>query len=157
MRLTLPMTLISSILLSLTLTLAQAQTIPVQMASLQRADLAKIVAKHAVSNGIPAALVEAIITVESSWQLGARNGSSVGLMQIEPRTARSLGYKGEPSQLYDPETNIQFGTRYLAEAYRLSSGDLCTTVARYQSGHNMVKPNAANRAYCKKMQALLTP
>jgi len=157
MRLTLPVAFISSIFLFLPLTLAQAQTVPLQMASLQHADIAKIAAKHAASNGIPVALVEAVITVESSWQRGARNGSSVGLMQIEPLTARSLGYKGETSQLYDPETNIRFGTRYLAEAYRLSSGDLCTTVARYQSGHNMVKPNAANRAYCKKMQALLTP
>ena len=118
-------------------------------------DIAAIVDRKADENGLPSSLVGAIISVESGWKSSARNGSSVGLMQITPSTAHALGFRGAFKDLFDPETNISLGTRYLAEAYRLADGDLCATVARYQSGLDATRPNAANRAYCKKMKALL--
>jgi soluble lytic murein transglycosylase-like protein len=116
-----------------------------------------IVDRKADENGLPPSLVRAIITVESSWKSSARNGSSVGLMQITPGTAHALGFRGAFNELFDPETNISLGTRYLAEAYRLADGDLCATVVRYQSGLGASSPNGANRAYCRKMKRLLTP
>ena len=118
-------------------------------------DIGQIIDRQAEANGLPSDLVKALITIESSWRRDAHNGSSVGLMQITPATAKALGYSGSSTSLFDPETNIALGVRYLAQAYELADGDLCGTVARYQSGLNTTKANAANRAYCKKMKALL--
>jgi soluble lytic murein transglycosylase-like protein len=134
---------------------AQPQSASKPPAASHSPDIASIVDRKADENGLPSSLVGAIISVESGWKSSARNGSSVGLMQITPGTAHSLGFRGEFKDLFDPETNIGLGTRYLAEAYRLADGDLCATVARYQSGLDSTRPNAANRAYCKKMKALL--
>ncbi len=116
-----------------------------------------IVDRKADENGVPSSLVKAIITVESGWHSAARNGSSIGLMQITPGTARALGFRGTLKELFDPETNIGLGTLYLAQAYRLAEGDLCATITRYQSGLDATRANGANRAYCKKLQGLLTP
>lgn len=110
--------------------------------------LSALAEKYAQTHGIPSALVHAVIAVESGWRRDARNGSSIGLMQITPSTARSLGYRGSTKDLFDPETNIKFGVQYLAIAYERAGGDLCGTVGRYQSGIDAQKINAANRAYC---------
>ena len=134
---------------------AQPQSVSTTQAGSHSPAIASIVDRKADENGLPSSLVEAIISVESGWRSSARNGSSVGLMQITPSTAHALGFRGAFKDLFDPETNISLGTRYLAEAYRLADGDLCATVARYQSGLDATRPNAANRAYCKKMKALL--
>ena len=134
---------------------AQPQSVLTAPVGSHSPDIASIVDRKADENGLPSSLVGAVITVESGWRSSARNGSSVGLMQITPSTAHALGFRGAFKDLFDPETNISLGTRYLAEAYRLADGDLCATVARYQSGLEATRPNAANRAYCKKMKALL--
>ena len=39
-------------------------------------------------------------------------------MQIKPATARMMGYSGSTNGLFDPETNIKFGMKYLAKAHR---------------------------------------
>jgi len=130
------------------MTLAHAETPPPA--------LSVIAEKYANDHGVPLALVHAVISVESGWQRNAKNGSSVGLMQITPSTARSLGYKGTMMGLYDPETNINFGVKYLALAYEQAGGDLCGTVSRYQSGINVQKINAANRAYCQRAKRFIS-
>jgi len=157
MRLSISAAFFVADLLFSTLAAADARAMVHPAVVLQRSDMLTIAARNADKNGLPPTLVAAIITVESSWSVSAINGSSVGLMQITPRTARSLGFKGSMQDLFDPETNITFGTLYLAEAYRLADGDLCATVARYQSGLGASISNRANRAYCRKMQRLLTP
>ena len=55
----------------------------------------------------------------------ARNGPNVGLTQINAGTAQSLGYTGEASGLLDAETNLRYGLKYLAQAYKLAGGDTC--------------------------------
>jgi soluble lytic murein transglycosylase-like protein len=63
--------------------------------------------------------VLAVIAVESSFDPAAYrfeaklNDASYGLMQILYSTARDVGYSGEPAGLYDPETNVLFGMRYI--------------------------------------------
>lgn len=119
------------------------------------ADYAGFIAKQSEATGLPSDLIEAVITIESGWRSTARNGSSFGLMQITPGTATMLGFRGPLKDLFNPETNIRLGVSYLAMAYRLADGDLCATITRYQSGLDASRPNAANRAYCKKIKALL--
>ncbi len=129
------------------LTSAQADTPPENLSALAE--------KYANTHGVPSALVHAVIAVESGWRREAKNGTSVGLMQITPSTARSLGYRGSTQGLYDPETNIKFGVQYLALAYERAGGDLCGTVSRYQSGIDAGRINAANRAYCARAKNLI--
>ena len=119
------------------------------------ADLAEIVARHAEANEVPSDLVAAVISMESNWRFNARNGSFIGLMQISPGTARALGYRGQATGLFDPETNITFGVRYLALAYRLSGGDLCQTIGRYQAGADTRKLARSSLANCARARALM--
>jgi soluble lytic murein transglycosylase-like protein len=115
----------------------------------------ELIAKHAAANGIPFALADAVVRVESRYNPGASNGGAVGLMQIKPRTARGLGYSGGAAGLHNPETNIAFGVKYLAQAFRMAGGDTCGTVMRYQSGHYARRMTGANRVYCAKVRTIV--
>ncbi|MDE2579942.1 MAG: transglycosylase SLT domain-containing protein [Hyphomicrobiales bacterium] len=114
-----------------------------------------IIARHAARNGVPFALADAVVRIESRYHARVSNGGAVGLMQIKPATARGVGFHGSARALYNPETNIAYGMRYLAAAYRMSGGNTCLTVMRYQSGHYARRMNAANRAYCGKARAIM--
>ncbi len=114
-----------------------------------------MIAKHAAANGVPVDLADAVVRIESRYNPSARNAGAVGLMQIKPQTARGLGYSGGAAGLMNPETNIRYGMLYLAQAYRMSGGDTCATLMRYQSGHYARRANGANRAYCAKARTIM--
>ena len=114
-----------------------------------------MIARHAQANGIPFSLADAVVRIESRYNPGVSNGGAVGLMQIKPQTARGLGYSGGAAGLKNPETNLRYGMQYLAQAYRMSKGDTCATVMRYQSGHYATRINGANRAYCSKARTIM--
>jgi soluble lytic murein transglycosylase-like protein len=38
-------------------------------------------------------------------------------MQIRLGTARAMGFRGQLSELYTPETNLEYGMRYLQYCY----------------------------------------
>lgn len=114
-----------------------------------------LIAKHAAANGIPFALADAVVRIESRYNPHARHGGAVGLMQIKPQTARGLGYSGGAAGLLHPETNLRWGMLYLAQAYRMSRGDTCTTVMRYQNGHGATRMSGANRVYCSKARTIM--
>ena len=117
--------------------------------------LRDLVAKHARANGVPEPIATAVIDIESRFNPRARGGSALGLMQIKYETARSMGYAGAAAGLFLPENNLQFGMKVLGEAYKQSHGDLCMTLARYQSGHRVTHASAANRAYCTRARSLM--
>lgn len=114
-----------------------------------------LIARHAATNGIPFALGDAVVRVESRYQPHVSNRGALGLMQIKHQTARGLGYKGSAKGLLDPETNIKYGMKYLGQAYRMANGDTCGTVMRYQSGHYAKRINRANMAYCSKVRTII--
>jgi soluble lytic murein transglycosylase-like protein len=111
-----------------------------------------LVARHAAANGVPVELAAAVVRVESRFNPRARNGANVGLTQISTSTARAMGYRGPVEGLYDADTNLRYGIRYLAEAYRLAGGDTCRTVLKYQAGHRAMSMTGAARAYCAKVR-----
>jgi soluble lytic murein transglycosylase-like protein len=111
-----------------------------------------LIARHASANGIPTSLADAVVSVESRYNPHARNGANIGLMQISLPTARSLGYGGPAAGLADAETNLTYGVRYLAQAYRLADGDTCRTILKYQGGHRAVTMTTAARSYCDKVR-----
>jgi len=125
-------------------------------ASADRGGLRAMVARHAAANGVPFAIADAVVKVESNYNPRATNRSgAMGLMQIKTQTARGEGFSGGPAGLLNPETNIRFAMRYLATAYRMSGGDLCGTVMRYQQGHGARHMSAADRSYCAKAKGLM--
>ena len=112
-----------------------------------------IIARHAASYGVPFSLARAVIKIESNYQphLTGRAGE-VGLMQIKPATARMLGYTGSVKGLYDPETNIKYGMKYLAMAQGLGGGTTCGTILKYNAGHGARRMNPVSSAYCSKVK-----
>ena len=114
-----------------------------------------LIAHHAAANGVPVRLADAVVRIESRYNPSVSHGGALGLMQIKPQTARGVGFSGAASALFQPETNLRYGMKYLAQAYRLSGGDTCQTVMRYQSGHYATRMNGANRAYCAKARAII--
>ena len=107
-----------------------------QAALAQRAEYEAMVASHAGANGVPAALVHRVIVRESRYQprLVGRGGT-IGLMQIKLATARGLGYTGDAEGLRDPDTNLTYGVKYLAGAYRAANGDHDRAVHYYAAGY----------------------
>src|SRR5450759_1018041 len=91
-----------------------------------------IIDESANAWGVPQALIKAVIERESSFDPNAFKSepqigdASRGLMQLLYATAQALGFTGDPSELFDPTTNIHLGTRYLR--------DLIGTAARYGYG-----------------------
>ena len=118
--------------------------------------LESIVDRHATAYGLPKEFARAIVRVESSWnpQLTGSAGE-VGLMQIKHETAREMGYEGSRAQLYEPDTNVRWGMKYLADAWKLAQGDHCGTVLRYQAGLQARTMTDAGRAYCARLRKVL--
>ncbi|MEN5081179.1 lytic transglycosylase domain-containing protein [Bosea sp. TWI1241] len=114
-----------------------------------------LVARHAAAHGVPFELADAVVRIESRYNPRAAHAGNYGMMQIRHQTARGVGYRGSASGLLDAETNVRYGMKYLAEAYRLAGGDTCRTIMKYQSGHMAVRMNGANRVYCAKVRTIL--
>lgn len=111
---------------------------------------------EAKRNDIPFAIVDAVMRVESGYDPRARGDvGEVGLMQILPATADMLGFKGSASALARSETNIAYGTQYLAQAWRLSGRDICTTVMKYRAGHAETRFSVKSVDYCKRVRSHL--
>src|SRR6195256_3204209 len=116
--------------------LAAPAALPFPEALAQGAEYDALVATHARANGVPEALVHRVIVRESRYQpqLVGRGGT-IGLMQIKLATARGLGYTGDAAGLRDPNTNLAYGVKYLAGAYRAAHGDHALAVHYYASGY----------------------
>jgi soluble lytic murein transglycosylase-like protein len=101
-----------------------------------RAQYESMVASHARANNVPEALVHRVIVRESKYHAGlVGRGGTIGLMQIKLPTARGLGYTGDAAGLRDPDTNLAWGVKYLAGAYRAANGDHSRAVRYYASGY----------------------
>jgi len=113
-----------------------------------------IVARHAAANGVPFSLADAVVRIESRYNPRASHAGNFGLMQIRHQTARGMGYSGGAGGLLDAETNVRYGMKYLAQAYKMAGGDTCRTVMKYQSGHMTTHMSGANRTYCSKVRVI---
>ena len=78
-----------------------------------RGQLTPLINRTAKRYGLDAALVHAVIKVESNYNPKAvSNAGAVGLMQVMPKTAEDYGVTNREA-LFDPEVNIKTGTRHL--------------------------------------------
>lgn len=115
-----------------------------------------MVRREAELAGLPPDIADAVTDVESSYNpttLGA--AGEVGLMQVMPATARMLGFTGSPAELATPEINVHYGVMYLAQAWRMAGGDICTTTMKYRAGHGETRFSYRSVDYCVKVRARL--
>lgn len=117
---------------------------------------AEIISRYAKQNGVEVALATAVVQIESNFNPRMRGShGEIGLMQVKPATARMMGYSGSTRGLYDPETNIRIGMKYLALAQTLGGGPTCNTILKYNAGHGATRMNPISKRYCGKVLALL--
>jgi soluble lytic murein transglycosylase-like protein len=100
-----------------------------------RAELEALATDVARRHGLDPALVLAVASVESGFRPKAVSPKGAqGLMQLMSATATSLGV----ADAFDPETNLEGGSRYLAELIALYDGDLTKALAAYNAGPGAV-------------------
>lgn len=93
------------------------------------------VARASSATGVDAALLHAVITVESGYNQNALSPKgATGLMQLLPATARRYG----TFDLRDPGENIHAGARYLRDLLALFDNNLELALAAYNAGENAV-------------------
>jgi soluble lytic murein transglycosylase-like protein len=121
-----------------------------------RSNFHVLIEKEAKREGLAPEIAEAVMAVESGYNPAAIGGvGEIGLMQIRPATARMLGFAGTDADLAAPATNIRYGVTYLAQAYRLAGGDLCTAVMKYRAGHGESRFSYLSVNYCLAVRSKL--
>jgi soluble lytic murein transglycosylase-like protein len=107
-------------------------------------------------DGLTPEIADAVMAVESGYNPAAIGTSGeIGLMQILSSTARLLGFAGTDTELAQPATNIHYGVMYLAAAWQLAGGDLCTAVMKYRAGHGETRFSYRSVDYCLSVRAKL--
>jgi soluble lytic murein transglycosylase-like protein len=116
---------------------AALSTLPfTQVARAGHSQYDSLIATHAAANNVPEALVHRVIQRESRYQANlVGHCGCIGLMQIKLATARGLGYTGDAQGLRDPNTNLTYGVKYLAGAYRAANGDHNRAVHYFAAGY----------------------
>lgn len=110
--------------------------------------------KVAIKEGVSPSLVKKIIKAESDYDVDAVSSKgALGLMQLMPETAESLGV-ADP---FSPEENITGGVKHLKQLIQSYHGDYKKAVAAYNAGkaavdrNNGEAPFAETRDYVKKV------
>jgi soluble lytic murein transglycosylase-like protein/outer membrane protein assembly factor BamD (BamD/ComL family) len=111
-----------------------------------KAEIRKTLAESGIgSSGINEYVVASLIRNESRfWPEATSSVGAIGLMQLMPGTADAIAReKGLPSpnktDLFVPETNIQYGTYYLANMVKRFRGDWFPAICSYNAGPEVVE------------------
>ena len=122
-----------------------------------RADYNHYVQKAAQKYEIEPELIHAVIRTESNGNYRAvSKKGAMGLMQLMPSTANDMNV-GNP---FNPEENIDGGTRYLRYLLEKFNGNMTLAVAAYNSGPTTVErygnipPIAETRQYVNRVFTL---
>jgi hypothetical protein len=109
---------------------------PVKPPITAAAPFREIVEAAAARYGVDADLIASVIAVESNFDPKAISRKNArGLMQLIPETAARLGVKN----IFDPQENIDAGTRYLRDLLQRYNNDLVLALAAYNAGPERVQ------------------
>lgn len=117
-----------------------------------------IIAKAAAKYKVDEKLLHAVIQTESAYDDKAiSSAGAVGLMQLMPGTAKRYGV----SNRKNPRQNIEGGTRYLKDLFKMFDSDLNLVLASYNAGEGAVKkyknaipPYPETQNYVRKVMGL---
>jgi soluble lytic murein transglycosylase len=99
-------------------------------------DFSYIIRKKSRKYNIEPSIIKAVITAESNWNPRAvSKKGAIGLMQLMPSTARDM----QINNPYDPEENIEAGTRYLRFLLDKFEGNLTLALAAYNAGPGKIE------------------
>jgi soluble lytic murein transglycosylase-like protein len=122
--------------------------------ALTPSDLQSLVNSASTRNNVAPALVSAVVMAESAGDPSAISvAGAQGLMQLMPGTSAGCGI----SNAFDPEQNVECGTRYLHELLSRYNDNVALAVAAYNAGpgavdrYHGVPPYAETRAYVARV------
>ena len=102
----------------------------------KRADIDEIVEKLSSKYGVDSNFVKAIIKQESGFNPNATSKKgAMGLMQLMPKTAESLGVK----DAYNPWQNVEGGVKYLKNLLNKYDNNRELALAAYNAGSGAVQ------------------
>lgn len=120
-----------------------------------KAPFADLIAAAAARYRVDADLITSVIATESNFDpkaVSRRNAR--GLMQLLPETAVRLGVQN----IFDPQENIDAGTRYLHDLLQRYKNDLVLTLAAYNAGpervqqYGRVPPFGETQSYIRRVK-----
>lgn len=121
------------------------------------ADIKAMIERAANNNNIDPAILDALVATESDYNPSAISSKrAVGLTQLMPDTARSLGV----SNPLDPAQNLEGGAKYLSQLLNRFDGNLTNAIAAYNAGpgavtrHGGVPPYKETKNYVDKVLGL---
>jgi len=108
-----------------------------------------LIKKYAKRHGIDEKLVRAVLQKESGGNPTAVSPKgAMGLMQLMPETAQSLGVD-DP---FNPEQNVAAGVKFLKTCLNLFSQDVTLALAAYNAGPETVKKYGGVPPYAETQQ-----
>jgi len=139
-------------------------------AALTLAAMTALATNAARQHNVPVALVLAVARHESAFRPDAHRGephlgdASHGLMQLLLATAKSVGYSGTAAGawndarragtgLYDPQTNLNAGARFLRVLLNATDGDIARAISAYNAGLGNAKRAKMQSRFCSRWKA----
>lgn len=127
-----------------------------ELPSLSKGQIQEMVSQVAEKYKVDEKLVMALIKQESNFNATAvSKAGAVGLMQLMPATAKTLGVINS----YSPEQNIEGGVKHLKNMLAKYNGNLILALAAYNAGagsvdkYGGVPPYKETQNYVKKILA----
>jgi soluble lytic murein transglycosylase-like protein len=118
----------------------------------------KLIRETASRHGVDYKLIKAVIHAESAFNHRAVSSKgALGLMQLMPATASDLRVY-DP---FDPQENMDGGTRYLKQMLLRFHNDISLSLAAYNAGpgtvtrHGGIPPYRETQMYIRKVKALM--